>query len=166
MDIDRILENSAHAFEAVARAIQQQGFGLESHSLLMASTVNAGLALEFYAKCLSQLSVGHYPRSHSLQKILGALPSPIQSDLRKTFNASVTNEIGEEIRQIKIQTGTIIDTDFDSVIGNWSRVFVDGRYWFESLENSLKSPLHWFFFDQLVRVLSDTITKQRALQVT
>jgi hypothetical protein len=164
MDIDKILERSAQAFEAVARMVQQQGLALESHSVLMASSVNAGLALEFYAKCLSQLTVGHYPRTHSLQAVLRNLPTLMQSDLSKAFNDSVTDEKRGQIRQVETHSGTTIDVDFDSIVDNWSRVFVEGRYWFES-SGTNSTPLHWFFFDELIRVMKDAIVKQRATEV-
>ena len=162
MDTDRILENSAHAFAVVACTIQRDGFGLESHSLVMASTVNAGLALELYAKCLRQLAVGDYPKSHNLKNILKKLPGAMQSELQKAFDESVTDERKEEIRQVETQSGLKVDTDFHSVVANWSRVFVEGRYWFETAPTSSKPPLHWFFFEELVRVLRAAIDKQRS----
>ena len=162
MDTAKTIENLAKAFEAAARAVQQQGFELESHAVLMASSVNAGLALEFYAKCLSQLSVGHYPKSHSLKTILEKLPASIRSNLRNAFNDSGVDEIRDQIRQVETHSGTTIDSDFDSVVSNWSRVFVEGRYWFECSGTSSKPPLNVFFYDHLVRVMSDAITKQRA----
>ncbi len=165
MRTDEILENSAYAFEMVARAVQQQGFNLESHAVLMASSVNAGLALEFYAKCLSQLSIGHYPPSHNLQTILQGLGPEIQANLSVAFNRSLTDELREQIRHVETQSGTTIDVAFNSVVTNWSRVFVEGRYWFEPKKTNSMPPLHWFFFDSLVRVLRDAMAKQRASQV-
>jgi hypothetical protein len=169
MCTDEILENSAYAFEMVARAVQQQGFDLESHAVVMASSVNAGLALEFYAKCLSQLSIGRYNRSHDLQKILQNLQEldpKIHADLRAAFDDSVTNELREQVRHVETQSGSTIDCAFDSVVANWSRVFVEGRYWFEpkTPKTSSTPPLHWFFFDSLVRALRDAIAKKRALK--
>lgn len=163
MRIDQKLENSACAFETAARAVQQQAFDLESHAVLMASSVNAGLAVELYAKCLSQLSIGEYPSTHNLRKILENLRPELQADLRTAFDSGLTNELREQVNHVEIQIGTTIDCAFDSVVANWSRVFVEARYWSEP-NTSSTPPLHWFFFDLMVCVLRKAIGKERVLQ--
>jgi hypothetical protein len=162
VDIDkvRILENSAHAFACVAREINQCGFGIESHSLIMASSVNAGLAIEFYAKCLSQVVVGEFERTHDLKKILARLPEDVQSELRIAFDNIPKDDLEEEIRRVMGESNTTIKTDFDSVLKNWSNVFVNGRYWFENLEH--QPSLHSYFFDELVCIFKDAISRHKS----
>ena len=161
LNTDQILENAAVAYALVARTTQNQGFGLDSHYVLLASSVNAGLSLEFYAKCLCQLFTGGYPHTHCLSKILAELPPEVREELRAHFDQGVTAEEMERVQLIKAQSGAEIRIDYDSVVANWSRIFIDGRYWFEGNDVS-RPPLNWFFFDTLVRVMSDAITAKRS----
>jgi hypothetical protein len=161
LNTDQILENAAVAYAFVARTTQSQGFGLNSHAVLLASSVNAGLSLEFYAKCLCQLFNGDYPHIHCLKSILARLPLEVQEELRANFDHGVTVEEREQVQHIETQSGAEIHIDYDSVVTNWSRVFVDGRYWFEH-DDASRPPLHWFFFETLVGVMSGAITTQRS----
>ena len=158
---DQILENAAVAYALVARNTQIQVFGLDSYAVLLASSVNAGLSLEFYAKCLCQLFTGDYPHTHCLNKILVKLPPEVQRELRADFDQGVTDEERERVQLIEAQRGAEIHIDFDSVVANWSRIFVDGRYWFEYNDAS-RPLLNWFFFETLVRVMSDAIITIRS----
>lgn len=161
MNTDQILENAAVSYRLVAIEIQSQGFGLDSHSLLLVSSVNAGLSLEFFAKCLCHLYTGSYPKTHVLSSILASLPPQVQEKLRADFEHGVTDEERVQVQTVQAQSGAEIHIDYDSVVANWSRVFVDGRYWFEHSDTS-RTPLHWFFFELLVRVMSDAIAIKRS----
>lgn len=161
LNTDLILENAAMSFALVARTAQVQGFGLDSHSVLLASSVNAGLSLEYYAKCLCYLYIGSYPKTHYLSSILAKLPPEVQEELRDGIEHGVTSEEIEQVQNIQAESGAEIHTDYSSTISNWSRVFVEGRYWFEHNDAS-HPPIHWFFFELLVSVLSGAIITKRS----
>jgi hypothetical protein len=161
LNTDLILENAAISFALVARTAQVQGFGLDSHSVLLASSVNAGLSLEHYVKCLCYLYIGSYPKTHYLSSNLAKLPPEVQEELRASFEHGVTREEIEQVQSIQAESGAEIHTDYGSAISNWSRVFAEGRYWFEHKDAS-HPPLHWFFFETLVRVMSGAIITKRS----
>ncbi len=93
---------------------------------------------------------GDYEHTHDLTKVLAKLPKKLQSELSQVFRDSVTDAMKDKVRRVALVSGTTIDTDFDSVIANWSRVFVGGRYWFETVTNTSSPALNWVFFDELV----------------
>jgi len=150
MDKSQVLLNSATAFEMVARQVNLGGINLESHSVLIAASVNAALSLEYFAKYLSFVSIGDYERTHSLRKILEAIPPILYEKLKKEYEKALTDEEVNRAKIVSTESEIAIDADFDSVIHNWSCVFVDGRYWFEPKKDGSKKSLHWFFFDPLV----------------
>ena len=157
MDKYQVLLNSAKAFEVVARQVNLGGISLESHSVLMASSVNAALSLEYLAKCLSFVATGNYERTHSLKKILKTIPSHLYDQLKNEYEKALTEE---EVNRAKITSeasGVEIKESFDSAIDNWSSVFVDGRYWFEPEKNGDGKSLHWFFFDPLTSAFKQVI---------
>ena len=149
MDRLQILLKSANAFERVARHVNSEGMDLESHSLIIASSVNAALSLEYFAKCLVFAHCGKYKKSHNLEDILSDLPSGLHDQLAREYKAALTDEEINRARMASGSAGVPIETDFDSAVKNWSRVFVKGRYWFEVGSGNVQE-LHWFFFDPLV----------------
>jgi len=92
------------------------------------------------------------------------LPETLRSNLRAAFASAVTNTAKDEIRRVCIESGATIDTGFDSVVANWSKVFRRGRYWFEASGNTSQPALHWFFFDELVSIMKKEIEQQRSPQ--
>ncbi len=149
MDKLQILLISASAFEHVARQINSEGMNLEIHSVTIASGVNAALALEYYAKCLVFAHCGKYKKIHNLEVILSDIPQNLRDQLRKEYEKALTDEEIIRAKMTSERTRIPIEPDFNSVTRNWSRVFVDGRYWFETTDETVKT-VHWFFFDPLV----------------
>jgi HEPN domain-containing protein len=157
MEKSQVLLSSAKAFEVIARQVNLGGINLESHSVLIASSVNAALSLEYLAKYLSFISTGKYERTHNLRKILKGIPLDLYNQLKNEYEKVLTEE---EVNRAKITSeasGVSINEDFDSAIHNWSSVFVDGRYWFEPEKGGNGKSFHWFFFDPLTLAFKQVI---------
>lgn len=101
MDKLQILLNSASVFERVVRQINSEGMNLKSHSLTIASGVNAALAFEYYAKCLVFAHCGKYKKSHNLDDILSDLPQNLCDQLTKEYEKALTDEENESRKNEK-----------------------------------------------------------------
>jgi len=151
------LLNSAEAFESVARQVNIGGIALDSHSVLIASSVNAALSLEYLAKYLSFVATGEYKRTHKIKDILSTLPLNLYSQLKNEYENHLTEEESNRAKITSEASGLEIKEDFESVIENWSSVFIDGRYWFEPDKDGNNKSFNWFFFDPLLSAFKQVI---------
>jgi len=158
MDRSVTLEDMAGTFESLARATNKSACISNRHSEHIASWVNAALSIELFAKCLAEHVNGKYLPTHDLKKILDELSVSIRSDLLSAFDDQITDEAKENVKRLEKESGVSIGYDFESIISNWSLVFVKGRYWFE---NQGSQGFHALFFDELIAALKQEIEKQK-----
>ncbi|MFA0305311.1 hypothetical protein AB4543_05400 [Vibrio splendidus] len=105
--------------------------------LLVPSQVNAALALELYFKSLYQLIEQEDfkvkgKHSHDFYRIYKALPSEYRERMNKRFDDLISKRDKSDIKQMKLDSNVNISLKLESLIQNWSRVFVDMRYIYEA----------------------------------
>lgn len=147
--------SSANSFENVAKNIQVSAGN--DHGLLIASAVNASLALECFVKTLVLLEGKNYEKTHDLNKNFNLLSKQTKMLLEKSFEEQLTDELLSQIKILSDESGITIEPKLDDTLKNWSKVFVNGRYWFAIKHEGF----HWYFFEELLQALKITIYELR-----
>lgn len=149
-----VLLGLADSFALLAATANGEGLASSTHPMVMAGAVNAGLSLEYLAKALNLVVLGEFERTHDLTKLADALPADVRQSLQITYEVGRSKEEVKRAEDAAKAAGVAIDPGFGSVMKNWSRLFVEGRYWFEGQKNP---ALHWFFFEPLSQAYKSVI---------
>lgn len=133
---------------------------IEDMSMLIPIQVNAALTLELYLKIICKYENGEFKNIHKLDLLFDKLScgtkNIIKSDFQKLLNNRNMSDIDKlEYEMKKSDPSHSIARNFDSLLKEWGRVFVEARYWYE-----LKGKkLNMILFPEIDDVLRSYIEK-------
>jgi hypothetical protein len=135
---------NAQRYEEAARVLNAAAL-----QLLIPSMVNAALSLELYFKALYFLENAsdfkeRGRHSHNFHHLFGALSDSTRAELSQEFQGQIQDRDMKDVEAVEREAGVTIPRDLEGNLKQWSRVFVDMRYVYDST-----GPRTMMFFPEL-----------------
>ncbi|MBN2746519.1 MAG: HEPN domain-containing protein [Bacteroidales bacterium] len=144
----------ARRFEDSAGLLFKEGAS-DPNKYYIPACVMAAFGLELYLKSIQQFEKGTIKKTHNIKDIFDELTDESKDKIRINFKDDVLRNPPHNIKDIEKKSGVKITDDFDSVLSDISRLFVDFRYIFEQ-KNEAKS---FMYIENLRKVITGRVSE-------
>jgi hypothetical protein len=126
-------------------------------SFLIPSNVLAALSLELYFKSIYFSTKGcEFDKSHKIHEIFNALEQSLSSEILSSFDHEMKKVDKSKIIALERSFKLKIDLDLSSILTNWSKIFVEMRYFYDTPKYQLIA----MFFPEIERAILDVVARK------